>query len=95
MAEKSIGVPTVKGMKDAFKNAAVGGVGGLVYGIVSAIFGSGIFGAIGSTILAGSVLKEGKAEIIATISGFELGKNLLSGAASRASAASSSKEEVM
>jgi len=73
---KSIGVPTVQGMKGAFGNFLKGGAGGMVQGLGTAIFGNGIIGSIMAVVMAGSVMKGSSAEIIATVAGYEAGKGL-------------------
>jgi len=69
---KNIGVPSVKGMQGAFTDFAVGAGGGLVYAIASALFGSGLIGALAAPILAGSVVKGTRGTALATIAGFML-----------------------
>jgi len=64
-------------MKDALSGAGVGAVGGLIYGLSQSIFGTGIWGGLAGIVIAGSVLKGTAGEIVATVLGFEIGKNLL------------------
>ncbi len=66
----SVGVPSMKGMKGAFTDFAVGAGGGLVFAIASAIFGSGLIGALAAPILAGSVVKGTRGTALATVAGF-------------------------
>ena len=68
--EKTIGVPSVKGMQSAFMDYAVGAGGGLVYGLARAIFGSGLIGSLAAPILAGSVVKGTRGTALATVAGF-------------------------
>ena len=89
-ATKTIGVPSVKGMQSAFTDFAVGAGGGLVYMLASAIFGSGLLGALASPVLAGSVVKGTRGTALATIAGFMLLAGL--NQASTASAASTDNE---
>jgi len=63
-------------MRSAFGDMVVGVGGGAVQGIGTAIFGNSIIGSILSVVLAGSVLKGQKAEIVATVAGYEAGKAL-------------------
>lgn len=72
MAERTVGVPTIKGMKGAFKDFAVGAGGGLIYGLSQAIFGSGLIGSLAAPVLAGSVIKGDRGTALATIAGFML-----------------------
>ena len=66
----SVGVPSMRGMKGAFTDFAVGAGGGLVFAIASAVFGSGLIGALAAPILAGSVVKGSRGTALATIAGF-------------------------
>ncbi len=50
----TIGVPSVKGMKDAFIDFAAGAAGGLVYGLSKSFLGNGLLGALAGPVLAGS-----------------------------------------
>ncbi len=77
--EKSIGVPSVKGITGALKSAAVGGAGGLLVGLSQSVLGNGMAGGLAGIALAGSVLKGESADIISTILGFQLAQNLFSG----------------
>lgn len=73
---KTIGVPSVRGMKGAFTDAAVGAGGGLAYGITQALLGSGLIGSIISTVVAGSMVKGVRGTALATIAGFMAGQGL-------------------
>lgn len=70
MAEKTVGVPTVKGMTGALTDAAVGAGGGLLYLLSQGIFGSGFLGSLIAIILAGSVVKGARGMTLATVAGF-------------------------
>lgn len=87
MASSSIGVPSVKGMKSAFGDFAVGGIGGLAYAIGQALLGSGLLGAIVAPVLAGSIVKGARGTALATTAGFLLLSGALSGGSSSAAAA--------
>jgi len=84
----SVGVPSVKGMKGAFTDFAVGAGGGLVFAIASAIFGSGLIGALAAPILAGSVVKGNRGTALATIAGFLALSGVMGGGASAQSSTS-------
>ena len=88
MASQSIGVPTLSGMKNAFMDAAVGAGGGLVMALSQAIFGSGLIGALVSILLAGSVVKGTRGQILATMAGYSLFAGGLGGSSAQASSAS-------
>ena len=90
--EKTIGVPTVSGMKGAFTDFAVGAGGGLLYGLAQGIFGSGLLGSLAAPILAGSIVKGARGTALATIAGFMLLAGLGGGASV---AASGGNEETM
>jgi len=68
--EKTIGVPSVKGMQSSFTDYAVGAGGGLIYGLAQAILGSGFLGSLAAPVLAGSVVKGPRGTALATIAGF-------------------------
>ncbi len=67
---KSIGVPTMGGVKAAFGDALAGGAAGLVYSLSNSIFGNGLIGSIASIVAAGSFLKGPRATAVATVAGF-------------------------
>lgn len=75
---EKIGVPSVSGIKGALINGAVGAVGGALYGASRKFLGSGLLGAGVGVALAGSVLKDGKGDIVATVLGERVGEELLS-----------------
>lgn len=70
MGEKTVGVPTVKGMGSAFKSFAVGAGGGLVFLLAYKLFGA--LGIIAAPLIAGSMIKGERGEMISTIAGFML-----------------------
>lgn len=70
MGEKTVGVPTVKGMGHAFKSFAVGAGGGLVFLLAYRLFGA--LGIIAAPLIAGSMIKGDKGEMISTMAGFML-----------------------
>ena len=70
ITEKTIGVPSVKGMQGAFADYAVGAGGGLVFGLCRAIFGSGFIGSLAAPVIAGSVVKGARGPALATVAGF-------------------------
>jgi len=93
MAEtKTIGVPSVAGMKNAFKDYGIGALGGGIFGLARAIFGNGIIGSLAAPILSGSAIKGPRGTALATIAGFMAGSGLFSGQGTRAAAGN---DEVM
>lgn len=76
---QNIGVPTVSGITNAIKSGAVGAVGGILVGLSNSLFGNGIVGGLAGIGLAGSAIKGVQGEIIATVLGFEIGKNIMLG----------------
>lgn len=70
MMEK-VGVPTVHGIKESMISYALGAGGGLLYGLSSRIFGSGLIGGLLGAGLAGATIKGTRGEIIATVLGFQ------------------------
>jgi len=67
---KTIGVPSVRGMSGAFKDAGIGALGGLAYGFARALLGSGIVGSLAGICLAGSAVKGARGTALATVAGF-------------------------
>jgi len=90
---KAVGVPSVKGMKDSFTDFALGAAGGLVYALTSAIFGSGMIGALAAPVLAGSIIKGTRGTVLSTIAGFMLLSGMFN--TGTAQAASGANEGVM
>jgi len=67
---KSVGVPTMGGVKEALVDYGYGVGGGIVYSLASNLLGSGLLGSLGSAALAGSVIKGARGTTIATVLGF-------------------------
>lgn len=67
---KDIGVPTVRGAKEALIDYGYGVGGGIVYSLSSRLLGSGLLGSLGSAVLAGSIIKGDRGMVIATVLGF-------------------------
>jgi len=65
-----VGVPTVKGLKDSFKDFGMGLVGGLIFVMALRMFGG--LGLLAAPLIAGSVIKGDRGSMIATMSGFML-----------------------
>ncbi|OGN99178.1 MAG: hypothetical protein A2Y89_03100 [Chloroflexi bacterium RBG_13_51_18] len=65
-----VGVPTMGGIGDAFKDFGVGALGGLVFLLAYRIFGG--LGMLAAPLLAGSMIKGDRGKVIATIAGFAL-----------------------
>ncbi len=74
-----IGVPTFGGIKEALIDYALGAGGGLLYGLSSSIFGSGLIGGLVATGIAGAAIKGVRGEIISTMLGFQTGMAMLAG----------------
>ena len=89
----SIGVPSMSGIKDAFKDFGIGAIGGLAYMLTRAMFGTGIIGLLAAPVLAGSLLKGTRGTVLATIAGFMLFAGL-GGGSSTASASSGSQATI-
>ena len=70
MSKATIGVPGTKTMKGAFMDFAVGAGGGLVYGLVRALLGSNMLGALAAPVIAGSVVKGDRGTALSTVAGF-------------------------
>ena len=88
---ETIGVPSVKGMQDAFTDYAVGAGGGLVFGLAKAILGSGLIGSLAAPVIAGSVIKGARGTALATVAGFMALSTLFEGGGG----ASAASDEVM
>lgn len=74
---KEIGIPSVSGMTSALKSGAIGAVGGAIVGLSNKYFGTGLWGGLIGIAAAGSILKGSAGETIATVLGFDIGKNLI------------------
>lgn len=90
MADKVIGVPTVKGIGSSLKDFGIGALGGLVYLLATQIFGP--LGVLAAPLLAGSMIKGNRGEVIAVMAGFML---LAMGASAAASSGSNASQEYM
>lgn len=65
-----VGVPTMKGIGGSFKDFGVGLLGGLLFLLSYQIFGG--LGVIAAPLLAGSMIKGERGQILSTMSGFML-----------------------
>jgi hypothetical protein len=90
-----VGVPTPSGMMNAAKSGAMGAAGGVLYGLSKRFLGSGLLGAIGGILLAGSVVKGDEGQDIATVLGVRIGEDLAVGMFSGGSSVAASSETVM
>jgi len=82
---EKVGVPTFSGIKESMISYALGLGGGLLYGISTSIFGSGLIGGLLGAGIAGAAIKGVRGEIIATVLGFQTVVASMSGAASASS----------
>lgn len=78
MTEK-VGLPTGSSMKGALEAGAVGAIGGALVQASRKFLGTGLVGSVAGVVVAGSMLKDGKGEIIATVLGERAGEELLGG----------------
>lgn len=91
-----VGVPTVGRMKSAFGNYATGALGGLIYNVGRAIFGTGLIGSLVSPVLAGSIIKGEAGIALATVAGFMTFSGISnSGGSSAAAESTDNSEEVL
>lgn len=90
-----VGVPTVRGMKSAFGNYAVGALGGLIYNLGRAVFGSGLIGSLAAPVLAGSVVKGEAGVALATTAGFFTFSGINQAPAQAAATSNDESEEVL
>ncbi|HEY82221.1 MAG TPA: hypothetical protein G4O01_02910 [Dehalococcoidia bacterium] len=65
-----VGVPTARGMGSAFKDFGVGLLGGLIFIMALRLFGG--LGVLAAPLIAGSMVKGDRGQIIATLAGFAL-----------------------
>lgn len=63
-------------MGSAFKDYGLGFGGGLIYSILEGLLGNGIIGSLAAPIAAGSIIKGPGGQILATVAGFEAGRNM-------------------
>ena len=66
-----IGVPSFSGIKESMISYALGLGGGLLFGLSSQVFGSGLFGGLLGAGIAGAAIKGVRGEIISTVLGFQ------------------------
>lgn len=71
MADKTpVGVPTMGGIGESFKDFGIGAIGGLIFLIARSIFGG--FGILAAPLLAGAMVKGDRGKTLALIAGFML-----------------------
>lgn len=70
MGEKMVGVPTMKGMGSSFADFGIGALGGLIFILAYQLFG--VLGVIAAPLIAGSMIKGDRGQLIATMAGFML-----------------------
>ncbi len=71
MADTKVGLPTFSGIKESMMTYAIGLGGGILYGLSSAVFGSGLLGGLLGAGVAGAAIKGVRGEIISTVLGFQ------------------------
>lgn len=82
---EKVGVPTFSGIKESMISYALGLGGGVLYGLSTAIFGSGLIGGLLGAGIAGAAIKGVRGEIISTVLGFQTVVAGMSGASASAS----------
>lgn len=87
-----VGVPTIGRMKSSFGNYATGALGGLIYNVGRAIFGSGLIGSLISPVLAGSIIKGEAGTALATTAGFITFSGITGGNSAPAAEADNSED---
>ena len=65
-----VAVPNARGLMDAGGDYAYGLVGGVIYDAASKFTGSGLVGSAIAAVVAGSVIKGTRGEVIAVMAGF-------------------------
>ncbi len=90
---EKVGVPTFSGIKESMISYALGLGGGILYGLSSAIFGSGLLGGLLGAGIAGAAIKGVRGEIISTVLGFQTAVGSMT--ASNASASSENAVEMV
>lgn len=83
----------MKGIGESFKDFGLGVVGGLLFLIAYQLFGG--LGVIAAPLLAGSMIKGERGQIISTLSGFMLVAIALFGSSASASSSNGSNSGVM
>jgi len=89
MPEGRVGIPSAGNIKRSFGDFAYGCIGGAVFGLTTAILGSGFLGLLAAPVVAGSVIKGNRGTAVSTIAGFLALASLFSGSTSTAAATSS------
>lgn len=75
----SIGVPTARSMGSAFADYGAGFAGGAVYSFIAGLLGNGLLGSLAAPLVAGSVIKGVRGQVLSTVAGFAAGQSLLAG----------------
>jgi len=70
VGEKMVGVPTMKSMGSSFADFGIGALGGLIFLLAYQLFGA--LGVIAAPLIAGSMIKGNRGEVIAVMAGFTL-----------------------
>lgn len=70
MSEGKVGIPSAGGIKRSFGDFAYGCIGGAVFGLTTALLGSGFLGLLAAPVIAGSVIKGTRGTAVSTIAGF-------------------------
>lgn len=83
---EKLGLPSVRGIKESMIDYLIGGAGGVVYGLMQNLLGSGLIGGLAATAIAGATLKGVKGEMIGTLMGFQTALSLFGGGAKAESA---------
>ena len=84
---EKIGVPTFTGIRESMLSYALGLGGGLLYGISTAVVGSGLVGGLLGAGIAGAAIRGVRGEIISTVLGFQTVMSAMSGGGNGAQAA--------
>tara|TARA_Y100000310_G_scaffold310316_1_gene355399 strand:+ start:3516 stop:3770 length:255 start_codon:yes stop_codon:yes gene_type:complete len=66
-------------MSSAFGDYGTGALGGMIYSFVSSMLGVGVLGSLATPVIASSMLKGRRGEIVSTMAGFQAGLGILSG----------------
>ncbi len=78
--KEKIGVPTFSGVKQSMLSYAMGLAGGLIYGVSTAVTGSGLIGGLLGAGIAGAAIKGVRGEILSTVLGFQTIVSAMAGA---------------
>tara|TARA_Y100000310_G_C20203708_1_gene588099 strand:- start:194 stop:475 length:282 start_codon:yes stop_codon:yes gene_type:complete len=88
LSNRTIAVPTVRGIGSAFGDYTAGLIGGVAYNLLGGMFGNGFLGSIAVPLITGSMLSGARGTALSTMAGFQAAPSILGGLVNNAPASS-------